>query len=95
MTYSTYKDEFDNSLKDLMKNKDDKESKHYDAIVYSVFNTDSGRELLKLLKYYFIEAPVSPLNLSPRYADQREGANEFIRNAIMGAIDRHRERISK
>lgn len=70
----------------------DVESPYFDSVVYDVFNNAKGKELIGLLEKYFIKAPVAPPGYGEAYAYFREGQNNFIRLALIGAIERHQQR---
>ena len=79
----------------LEENKNDKKTITYESAVHDVFNTKEGKRLIKMWEYYFLTAPVSSLSSTPRHADHREGMNTFIRDWVIGAMQRCKKRGEK
>lgn len=62
-------------------------------LVYRVFGTEDGKELLEMLVKNHLMAPVCPPNTTASYGYYREGQNEIIRG-FMRCIKAH-ENIGK
>jgi len=52
-------------------------------LIYKVFNTQDGAELLTLLKQHYLEAPCSNFKMPDYYAYFRDGENNVIRKFIL------------
>lgn len=60
-----------------------KDDEKMDALLNDVFNSEQGRQLIKLLERKYICAPVANPTHDANYAYFREGQNSIIRRFIL------------
>ena len=85
-------DQLNEEFKRLSSAQDNPDAIYFDSVVYEILTHPRADEFFKLLDKYFLSKPVAPPNVPHAYSNFWEGQNHFIRNVLMGAIERHQKR---